>query len=305
MSELQDLILKSVKLGIKTGTGFREIVCKVCKDHRKRAGFMFKEDGTIVYNCFRGKCDASCVFTPGEPMSGKFKHLLYVYGVKLPPEMALELSVTKPAAPAKVLNPVIYEEHHYRTTELPAYFMRYDPKAHWLAREYLAERFIEDMDFYVNTEQDFLYVPLRFYDRLIGYQAIKLGQKFYQRSTENTDLLYFPNGEVPAEPILVEGIIDAKSIPFGVATLQPTVSKKQAYILRNTNPILLPDKEGSRFMQVAKTYGWRVIIPTYKEKDTNKALAKYGRLVLAEILRDNVISNYDTAKMKYELWRTK
>ncbi len=303
VTPFQTLILNSIRMGPATGTGYHELICKVCNDHRKRAGFSFQPDGSIKYNCFRGKCDASCGYTPGTPINYKFKRVMDAYGVVIPAQMAAQMSIAAMNATSESYDIQLYKPHVYKNMNLPVTFLNYNPVVHKRAAAYLADREIHDLDYYVSNDSDaWLHVPLRLYDSLIGYQSIKLTEKFYLKSTINTDMIYLPDGEIPEEPVIVEGIMDAKSIPDGIAVLQPTVSPRQAYVLRKRRPILLPDRKGSRFMGVAERYGWPIIIPSWEEKDTNKAVLKYGRIRLAEMMKACIVDDIQSAKLKYEVW---
>lgn len=300
MTELQDLIKTAIRATFISGTGYYPLVCKVCNDHKKRAGFKFNNDGSIRYKCFRGKCSASCGYTPGEDLTNKFKNVLSAYAVELPMKLRAELTLSKPQK--VTYDKALYTPHRYQAISLPAEFLAYDPDKHTAARRYLEQRSISSTDFYVGNTKEWLHAPLRYGKKLVGYQSICLTRKTYLRSTENTDMIWVPGGIVPERPVICEGIIDAMSVPDGIAVLQSDISPKQAYILRNKTPVLLPDRKGSRFLDAAARYAWPVIIPSYKEKDANKAYAKYGLLVLAEILRDNTHTDMEKIRMKYRLW---
>ena len=88
----------------------------------------------------------------------------------------------------------------------------------------------------------------------------------------------------------------------GIAVLQSTVSKKQAYFFRNKKPILLPDRKGSNFLEIAKKYNWNICIPNWNEKDANEVIQKYGKLVLAQKIKDGVQDSIHKAELLYKLW---
>jgi hypothetical protein len=303
---LEDAIRQSVDLGQPNASGFYAVKCKVCDDYKVRGGFKFESDGKIVYNCFRGKCDATSVYNPEEPITYKFKQVLKAFGVDIPTDIKLQQRQSrKPFTYDKEL----YQPHQYVNVELPTkHMVAYDPAKHSKVKAFLSERGLEDdVDYYIGISGKWanrLITPCRLNDVLIGWESRSLisDDKFFEKSAFNTDMMWFPDGIIPNEPILVEGIFDAKSIPNGVALMHSTISEKQAYFLRNKHPILLPDRKGSRFLSIAKKYGWPMIIPTYKEKDANAAMLAIGRLVLAEILRDNIHKNYNTIELRYNLW---
>lgn len=298
-------------VGSMNRTGFNDVRCMVCGDTKIRGGFKFESDGTIVYHCFRGRCDASCVYKPEEGLTWKFKRMLEAFRVPIPTEIKQEYVFRKKKQTVETYDKELYEKHSYRPVQLPEKGIeRYDPDRHHVVRKWLAERSMDDRDYYIGSFGYWggrILIPMYLHGTLIGWEGASLGghKIKYEKGGGNTDLMYFPLGEIPREPILVEGIFDAKSVPFGVGTLHSSVSRKQAFLLRNCDPILLPDREGSKFLEVAKEYGWRVIIPKYKEKDPNAALKRYGRLALAAHLRENIISNLAVAENKYKLWQIK
>lgn len=308
--DLEQNIRQAVHLPKKAGSGFWPTNCAVCGETQGRGGFKFEVDGTIAYHCFKGACDAAAVYNPNEGLTYKFKRVLKAFNVDIPHELLLNRATKKANSDTKTaiapLNTDIYTPHHYDAVELPGGFVRYDQTKHGLVYRHLESRYLpHDREYYIGAGrwQDMLIVPCRFHGRLIGWQAEALLPNAYLKFEKNgSDIWFLPEGYFPDEPIIVEGYADALSVPFGIASLQSEITKKQAYFLRDKNPILLPDRFGSKFMKVAKTYGWRVIVPPYPEKDANEALKQYGRLVLAEMIRDNVIKNYNKTELKYQLW---
>lgn len=307
MSAFEDLkqaILFSIDHKGLSPSGFYSVRCLVCDDHKVRAGWKLTDD-SIIYACFRGKCTATIVYQEGAYPSRKFRKVLDAYGIRLPDEIRLNtLNKIK-----EEINDTLYEPHHYQAGEFPDYFYPYKPEkagriCRWLATTYG----MEDSGYLIGHREEWkdrLIVPFFFGKMLIGWQGVYYGTKEYKtylKSSFNTDMLYCPTGSLPEEPILVEGIFDAKSIPDGVATLHSSVSKKQAYLLRNKKPILLPDREGSRYMDVAKRYGWRVCIPIWTDKDANEAMVRYGRMTVAKMIHEGICRNHFDAEVRYRLW---
>lgn len=300
MTELQELIKATIKKKPTASTGWYPLKCKVCSDYKVRAAFKFSDDGSIAYNCFRGKCTASCGYTPGEYMTGLFRKVLRAYDIVMTPELKAEQAGLRPTR-KKILNDTLFTPHYYTPIELPTYFRLYDADRDTKIKEYLASKCLDVTDFYVNG-QDWIHFPLRLGSTLFGYQSVCITRKAYLHSAGNTDKVWFPDGIIPDRPIVCESIIDALSVPDGIALLHSDISPKQAYFLHGKSPVLLPDRKGSRFLKTAIKYGWPLIVPDYKEKDANKALQKYGMLVLAENLRDNIYTDVETMKMKFKMW---
>ena len=293
-----------------SSSGYNQLVCPMCNDHKKRAGFAFHPD-RIVYSCFRGKCDASTEYVYGEAMYKKFRGLMDVFGVDIPIELRLNRQKAKPI---EKLNEELYEKHTYDDIELPNDFVKYHPDYHYWFDAFLKKRHADfNRELYVGKEDTWnnkLIIPFYQQGKLIGWQGISVfenGKTFYQTSSGNTDLMFINNssGYIVKNPVIVEGIMDAVTIPDAIAILGNSVSKKQAYLLRNCDPILLPDRKGSNFISVSKRYGWKISIPEWNVKDSNAAAQKYGKFVMMKMVHDGIQSNTLKAEVRYNLWKTK
>lgn len=303
--ELKDSIRDSINHRGLSASGFYIVRCLVCDDHKVRAGWKLEGD-TIIYQCFRGRCDATIVYQRGSNPSRKFRKILDAYGITLPADIKLH-SINQPK---EEVNDNLYEKHSYSSCQLPTYFYPYVPKKAGRIQRWLRSIYgMEDSDYLIGNKeewQDRLIIPFYLDGKLIGWQGVYYGagkRQKYRKSSFNTDMLYSPSGRIPNEPILVEGAFDAKSIPDGVATLHSSVSKKQAYLLRNKNPILLPDREGSKYLEVAKRYGWRICIPSWYDKDVNEAMIRYGRMTVARMIHEGICKHQFEAEVKYKLWK--
>lgn len=299
--ELIDLIKNNDLIIDVSPTKFHTLKCPCCNDTKKRAGFKF-EKNKIVYHCFRGKCDiSSTVFECDKAVPQKFKTVMADMGIPIPIEL-LAIKQRK----YKDVDVSLYEKHSYTSLRIPADFIRYNPEKHIRYRKYLESRHIFDKDYYIGTEGSFRNKLISVFKQgktVIFWMGVDIDRGFYLKASGNSDIVYSPNNRIPREPIIVEGLFDAKSIPNGVAVLQNIVSKKQAYILRYSSPILLPDRKHSRFLEVAKKYNWRICIPEWKEKDVNEAMKKYGRLVVARMIHDGIQKDLITAEVKYKMWK--
>lgn len=307
MNPIEDIIKQNIVFEKVTGTGFHTCKCPVCHDTKTRSGFVFNDD-SVAYNCFRGKCPVGTTkYVYGEYFPKKFREVLEAFGVQIPMDVLLG---NKKFKVKDLLNEDLYTEHSWKTQELPESFVKYNPSIHKYYMNKLSERHMEDDDYYVGTSgewKDKLIIPFRQRTKIIGWQGVQFTNRgtYYLKSSGNTDMLYLPEGKVPKRPIIVEGVFDAKSVPDGIATMESTITKKQAYILRNSNPILIPDRKGSRYLNVAKTYGWDISIPEWKEKDVNDALKKYGKFTIARMIHEGLSKNIFDAEIRYEMWRMK
>jgi len=309
MSEIEDIIKSSVTFHEVTASGFHTMKCPVCNDTKVRGGFAFFPD-RIAYNCFRGKCDASTEYKYDAYMPKRFRHLMDVLGVDVPIE--LKVYNKKPKIFDK-LNEDIYEKHSYSTIEIPSDFVQYHPDYHYWFDDFLKSRHVTfTQDLYVGKEDTWknkLIIPFYYHGKLIGWQGVSVfdGKTFYLTSGDNTDLMFINNhnGYIKKNPIVVEGIMDAASIPDAIAILGNSVSKKQAYLLKGHDPILLPDRKDSDFIKIAKRYGWRISIPEWKVKDANAAIQTYGKFVTMKMIHDGIQDNMLKAEVKLNLWKTK
>jgi hypothetical protein len=310
MTELEENIKTSVIFHSIAATGFHTLKCPVCNDTRIRAGFVFESD-RVVYNCFRGKCDASGEYVYGQYMSRKFRQLMRTLDVEIPVEVRLNNKKQVQHEYDKSL----YEQHSYKAIELPEDVVEYDPYKHYWFEEMLSDRCVDfNRKLYVGTDKEWehkLIVPFYHLNKLIGWQGVSYFSSTkstrYLTSSGNTDIIYINNdiGRIIKRPIIVEGIMDASVFGDSIAILGNHVSKKQAYMLRCSSPILIPDRKDSNFLKAAKKYGWDISIPKWKEKDLNAAVQNHGKLVTAKMIYDGITNNITKAEVKYNLWRTK
>ena len=310
-TELEDQIKANPLIdSTASASGYHQLVCPICSDHKKRAGFKFDSD-KIIYSCFRGKCDASTEYVYGDGMYKKFRELMNTLSVDIPIELRLNKKKTKSI---EKLNEELYEKHTYDTVELPDDFVEYHPDYHYWFDDFLKERQADfNRDLYVGKEDSWnnkLIIPFYHQGKFIGWQGIAVSSNnktFYQTSSGNTDLMFInnPNGYIVKRPVIVEGIMDAVAIPDAIAILGNSVSKKQAYLLRDCDPILLPDRKGSNFIAVSKRYGWQISIPEWKVKDSNEAVQKHGKFVMMKMVHDGIQKNILKAEVKYNLWKRK
>lgn len=298
---LKERIEDSLDQDVISATNFHQVRCPVCDDYKVRAGFKFSHN-EIVYNCFRGKCDASSVLVKGEEPSYKFKKVMHAFGVHIPEELLL---LGKSAIRE---DPDLFKKHKFKDHEVPDNFYYYRRDRHPEIAEILDERCVESEEFYVKKVRKGIYdlvFPCFFYNKLIGWQIYDTRKREYR--TFGSHVFYSPSGILAREPVLVEGVFDALVVPNGVALFKNHITREQAYFFKNLSPILLPDRKDSDFLDVAKLYQWRISIPSTKdwsrEKDANEYAQHKGRLVLARVIHEGIKEDIKSAKTDYELWR--
>lgn len=303
--ELKDNIENSIRFYGKSATGFNPCDCPSCGGVKK-AGFIIESD-EIVFNCFKGKCSiGSTAYKRDGYMSNKFKSLMNAANVDMPIKVLMDRNKF---VPEDFLDISIFEPHKYVPFSFNFAVEPYNPDEpnHEKFKRYIDSRRISYNNFYIFDHGAYfnkLIVPFFYNTMLVGFQALDITGKTNPVKKGNPNLIFLPNGVMPAEPIVVEGVFDALSVPDGVAILQSTITKKQAYLFRNKKPILLPDRSGSRFMSDARIYGWRVSIPKWQSKDANKELQDFGKFVTAKKVYDGIISSTTQAELEYSLWNT-
>lgn len=290
--------------GHSTGSHFMPVNCPFCKNKhqtQKKGGFKVEGD-MIIYNCFIGSCDATTVYQKGEPVPKKFRALMDEFGVKIPLELITRRKTVKNFV--EELDDR-FEKNVYKTLTFPKECSNQGITDYWA--DYLADRLCiyHDLDYRYVTDGQFkgsLAIPHYYFDKLIGWVYITKGGKYITETKSSESMLFIPNRIPPRRPIIVEGHLDALCFPNTVATIGPKVTKKQAYHLRNSNPIVLPDRRGSKLYESAKEYGWDVCIPMWKEKDLNEAVINKGILVAAHMIHNGVMRVSGKSEILYKRW---
>jgi len=299
------------RLDRQEATGWYSINCPVCNETRTRTGGFLFTDTEIHYNCFRGKCDASCAFHNGEYVSKKFKNLMRVMGIQIP----VNLLVAKKKGSLQSLiedeNP-LYEKHSYNNIKLPDGVVFFDkaPKSLQVAsREYFESRHCTTKDTVIGVDGQYkgLFGFAMFNgNQLVGINMIPKSGGYVSIFGGNSNILYMPNRKVYDPVIVVEGGIDAKCFPNAVATLGKRITPQQAYFLKGREVIMLPDRTGGNmYLSQFHKYGWKISIPMWEEKDLNEAVLRYGQLVVARRIIDTTITDPTEAKLKAGIWGMK
>jgi hypothetical protein len=309
--KLQQDISANAGLGRAEATGFYTLNCPVCKKmDRKTGGFKFEND-KIVYNCFRGSCDASCVYELDNFVPKKFKNLMEIIGVKIP----MLLRVKKHSASdivKKQLDREKFEVNEYKEMQHPEDWVLLADSDHPKAetwKEYLINRCCSLADiFFFNKGQYRGLIAIAIYhgEMFIGYQVItgnESGAK-YILVTDNEGLIYCPEREIPKTAIIVEGALDANCFPNTVAVFKSKISPKQAYHLRHSQMIFLPDRTGNNFIESFKFYeDSKFCVPDWNYKDLNAAVCEIGVIEAATRIMKNIVDSPAHADVKLGLWK--
>lgn len=299
----------TLHLDRKEGSGWYSINCPVCKETRTRTGgFMFTPE-SVVYNCFRGKCDASCAYELDGYVSKKFKRLMETLGVKIPVELLVAKKKSEMAALMEDESH-LYKKHSYKAIELPEGFVPLEKSKNRSFREHaellfsrrrcsLEDVFVADSGKYKGLPAFGMYL----HEKLIGVNIVT-DHGYVSHFGGNSNVLYTPSRNFNSDPIiLVEGGLDAKCFPNTAATLSNKITPEQAFFLRGRNVICVPDRKGgNKFIDQFSQYGWGICIPPWEEKDLNAAVMTYGKLAVARKIVENTTKDLLTAKARYKLW---
>jgi len=302
--ELQDEIKLKAGLGSPEATGWYACQCPVCKNTRKTGGFMF-EDDKVIYQCFRASCDSNCGLTQGEYVSKKFRTLMDILGINVPIEL---LTAKKKTKLLETVEDDRFEKHRYKQIEPPFKFTKLEKSNKKLAntwKDYFESRFVDHSSFLLIEEGKYIgnvAIPMYFFDRVIGY-TIATPDGYIKEYKGNTDLLYLPNRMVPDTPIVVEGVIDALSIPYGVGIGSYSLSKKQAWFLQGKDVIFVPDRSGNEFIKQFSVYDWKISLPDWDVKDVNEAVCKYGVIETMKRIKEGTIDSKGEAMVRYKIWK--
>lgn len=307
--DLKQEISSSGILGQKQATGFHECYCPVCGDTRRKTGGFKLDHDVVIFQCFRASCDGTVVYKEGEPMSRKFRSLMEKIGVTVPLGIRkIKNSIQKQIQ--ETLDGDLYKKNHYKEMKVPDGWISYeeDREIFGAWEEYMEERCCSMADmFYIDSgpSKGLVAQACYFYDRLIGFQVINpFGNVKYFTKTDNENILFINERSIRDKVIVVEGLLDAKCFPNAVSTLSSTISPERAYHLRGKDVILLPDRTGNSFIDIAKKYGWKLCIPDWSVKDLNAAVVKYGVIETAKMINDGTISDPKKFDLRYGLWKT-
>lgn len=297
-----------VHLDRQENTGWYSIHCPACGETRTRTGGFLFSDDSVTYNCFRGKCDASCSFKAGEYVSKKFKALMKAMGISIP----VELLVAKKKSSLQALiedESHLYKKHGYKTIQLPEEFVPFDACRRQSYKDsiaaYFEKRCVSLQDVFIAEDgryKGLAAIGMYMHEKLIGAHIVT-DKGYISHFEGNSHVLYIPEHTLSDPVIVVEGGMDAKCFPNTVATLSNKITPEQAFFLRGRNVIMLPDRKGgNRFIEQFSQYGWSMCIPPWEEKDLNAAVVKYGILTVAKMIQENTTKHLLEATARYKLW---
>lgn len=271
-------------------------------DTRGRGGVMTNPNGSIAYHCFN--CQFKTSYTPGRPLSFKFRKLLRWLGGDQNEIQRLvieALRIKDLIEPDKIEEP--QETIEFERRSLPA-----EAKSFWALAEfykladnnnlpanfvhavnYVVDRKIDcnRYDFYWTPEVEHklahrVIVPFKYKNEIVGYtaRAINDGIKPKYYSNHPADFVFNLDNQRPDNKFVIvcEGTFDAMSVD-GVSVQSNEISEQQAELIEQLGRpvIFVPDfdrhvnKQGREVwpgyaaVEQAVEYGWSVSFPVWRE----------------------------------------
>lgn len=299
--------MSSMGLQRQAATGFYECVCPICKRDDKITGGVKFEGDSIIMNCFRASCDASCVLTKGEPVSKKFRRLMDEIGVKIPADIRMVKNSFQKKL-EKELEKDLFVKHSFERIEPQCKWRKINrTDTFWI--EYFQSRKCDPFEIFIiedGWDEGKPAIPFYFYNKLIGYQILSLDGpvKYLAYSGDNTATMLINGGVIERSPIIVDGTMDALCFPNTTGILGKRIKKEQAYFFIDKDPIIFPERRGGmKLFQQAREYGWRVVVPPWDSvKDLNDCVVKYGLVSTARMIAENTYTDYNKADIAFGLW---
>lgn len=307
--ELQEEIKSTLGLNRQFPNGFYYVKCPICGEGD--AGFLF-ESGVIVFKCFKAKCGYSTVLKEEENASKKFITLLNSVGITLPPELIFGQHNTQPIE--ENLNKSLYEKIEYKDVPIPDYFEKVTKKDYKIVK-YLDKRRVSLLDLphdlysssYGKWKNRVIF-PLPFRHINIGFQGRSIDNSDPKYVTDsfklNKSVFYTSNGKINDKNFIVEGIFDSLGIVNSIAMLGSNMSKGLAYLIKDRENIIIPDKgTSSMSLKDMEKYDYKISIPNFEKcKDVNDAVKKYGNITTTKKIIDGIVGDCYEAEIKLKLW---
>lgn len=290
----------------KESSGWYSILCPICGgggDKRVTGGFLLTDDA-IVYSCFRGKCDADTGLELGNYIPNKFKGLMD----KLNIQIGMKLRTAKRRVKDKEdeLDEDLYQKHYYPSIVIPEEWERATEEnaAHIISP--LLDRCCNVDDVYLIRDGKYRGLTglvHKWYNRVVGLSVIS--DYVFQVAGE-ANMMYTVGGKLDETlpVLLVEGEIDAMSMPNAVSVGGFRISPQQAYLLRGKNVVCIPEKS-NKFIEQFEDYGYKMCIPRWDADDLNEAVVKYGIIAVAKMIKDGTIDSPFKAMLEYQMWENK
>lgn len=288
------------------------------RDTRSRGGFLFSDDGSVVYHCFN--CQYKASWRPGLHLGYKMRRLLSWMGMDDNQIRLLVFEAMRSLDKEIVEQEIRSKEISFPSIDLPEGAYVTDWQQYSLqdadfsaVKDFIKSRGfgLDDYQWYWSQQKNYrkkLIIPFTWDNKIVGYTA---------RSIEKKSKLKYIN-HMPSDyvfgldrqdkdnkfAIVCEGILDAIAVD-GIAVLTNDVNQNKCEMIDSLarEIILVPDRDrsGGKLIDAALEYGWSVAFPDWDKevKDCADANKLYGKLFT---LKSILNSRYDN-KLKIELIR--
>jgi hypothetical protein len=304
-------------------------------DSRGRGGFKSEPDGSIVYSCFN--CQFTTGYTPGHPLSYKFRKLLSWLNVDDLEIHRLSIEALREKEKMELLGiiaPEVKKEEiktNYKVEPLPEQSLSFIALAEFYelkdsldyptglmeAVDYVSHRKIDmrKYDFLWTPDTNYkmnkrVIIPFVWKGQTIGYTARAMHDGILPKYVTHVDSGFVFNMDAQKKDskfvIVCEGIFDALSVD-GVAVMKANANAQQIALIESLDReiIVVPDmnKTGRKLIDLALNNNWSVAFPVWAETctDINEAVCKYGKLFVLKTILDSV----ERSKLKIKLRRKK
>jgi hypothetical protein len=308
-------------------------------DTKGRGNHMFRNDGSITYNCFN--CHLKTGWSPGRYLSRDMETLLNSYGAS-----------DKELAAIKLIAKEMVESGEYEVQDVSASKLYQKivqrelpsdakPFLEWVNMDNIPPDFIKvinavndrnpyllDLDLYWSPSKEFymyqrFIVPYYMNGNIIGYTArhIDKDSQFRYRNQVSTGIFYnfdLLNDDRIQTILVGEGPIDA-ALMGGMASNNYFMSSSQLELLhkaseRGKNIVIVPDrdKDGLVTIEQAIDNGFSVAMPDFGTvrddngirhiKDFDEACAKYGRLFCLQLLHKSIYTDRFDIRVQTDKW---
>lgn len=309
-------------------------------DTKSRGNHMFRNDGSVVYNCFN--CHLKTVWSPGRYLSKDMESLLRSYGATEKEMISIKLIAKE------MVESGDYEVEDTNISKLYQKIVQRElpvdakPFLEWVNMPNIPPDFLKvvnhvnernpyllDLDLYWSPSKEFymfqrFIIPYYMNGQIIGYTArhMKKDIKEYRyRNQVSTSIFYnfdLLNDDRIQIIFVAEGPIDA-ALMGGISANNYFLSTSQIELLKKAQErgkmiVIVPDrdKDGLETIEQAITHGFSVAFPDYGAirdengirhiKDFDEACAKYGRLFCLQLLHKSIYTDKFDIMVQTNKW---
>lgn len=346
MNQIQDIMASIMHDPAPMMDRWNQHNCPACvtrgqsrPDTKGRGNHMFRNDGSVVYNCFN--CHLKTVWTPGRYVSKDMESLLRSYGASDKEMISIKLIAkemvesgdyeVQDTAASKLYQKIVQRE-------LPS---DAKPFLDWVNSPNIPPEFLKvvnavndrnpyllDLNLYWSPSKEFymfqrFIIPYYMNGQIIGYTArhIDKDSEYRYRNQVSTSIFYnfdLLNDDRMQTILVAEGPIDA-ALMGGISANNYFLSTSQIELLKKAQErgkmiVIVPDrdKDGLVTIEQAIEHGFSVALPDFGAvrdgegirhiKDFDEACAKYGRLFCLQLLHKSIYTDRFDIRVQTEKW---